>query len=53
MCVCVCVCMFLIEINTISPNDLKFCMQLPFDPALAIGYVKFQKVNLEGQERPK
>ena len=53
MCVCVCVRMFLIEIHTISPNDLKFCMEVPFDPVVVIGYIKFQYVNLEGQERPK
>ena len=50
---CVCVRMFLIEINTICPNVLKFCMNHPCSPVGDMGYKKSEKANLEDQERPK
>ncbi len=48
-----CVCVFLIEIHTTGPIDLKFCMEAPFSPALVIGYVKFDKAKKKGQDEPE
>ena len=39
LCVCLFVCLLPMEIHTVGPRMLKFCMGLSFDPRQVVGYV--------------